>query len=138
MGLSSDQQKALVVSLKPKLTSAGLSTKLILYDHNWDDLDYARDILNDQNAYNAVDGTGFHCYGGNYWDPANLTDDFPDKNIYFTECTGHSGNDIWGPNTLRGFYISMVRGADRQSTVGSLILVSISLILKATNKKTLI
>ena len=101
MGMTSDQQKALVITLKPKLIAAGLSTEIILYDHNWEDLEYARNILSDTDTYDAVDGTGFHCYGGNFWDPANLTVDFPEKSIYFTECTGQSGNDIWGPNTLK-------------------------------------
>ena len=45
MGLTSDQQKDLVISLKQKLESSCLQTAIILYDHNWEDLEYARNIL---------------------------------------------------------------------------------------------
>lgn len=81
----------------------------------------------DSNAYNAVDGTGFHCYGGNYWDPANLTYEFPDKNIYFTECTGHSGNDIWGPNTLRWHQENLWIGQPKHARSKNVLLWNVAL-----------
>ena len=41
-------------------------------------------------------GTAFHCYGGNYQAPGILSQEFPSKSIFFTECTGHGEDDEEG------------------------------------------
>ena len=56
----------LVNLLGTKLSANGLDTKLIIYDHNWDNLDYASNILASDNVSELVDGTAFHCYGGDF------------------------------------------------------------------------
>ena len=79
--------------LGPAITEAGLETKILCYDHNYnlephDDnpgLPYPRTILSDSAASSYVEGTGFHLYAGQ---PKNMTvfhKEFPDKSIYFTE-----------------------------------------------------
>jgi glucosylceramidase len=42
----------------------------------------------DDVAGQYVAGTGFHCYAGNMDGPAEILASHPDKDIYFTECSG--------------------------------------------------
>ena len=71
------------------------STKLIIYDHNWDDLSYASSVLDPTDSDNSdvpafVDGVAFHCYAGTsvFDNPGKLAAQFPSKEIHFTECSG--------------------------------------------------
>ena len=67
------------------LAKAGLTTKIILYDHNCDRPDYPLTILQDPAANKYVDGSGFHLYGGTIDALTKVHDAFPTKNLYFTE-----------------------------------------------------
>lgn len=72
-------------NLGPAFQSAGIKTKIIVYDHNCDRPDYADSILNDKAAARYVDGSGFHLYGGKIEALTDLHNAHPDKNLYFTE-----------------------------------------------------
>jgi len=72
-------------NLGPALNKAGLKTKIILFDHNLDRIDYPLAILNDPDVSKYVDGSGFHHYGGEIAAMADLHIARPDKNLYFTE-----------------------------------------------------
>ena len=48
-----------------------------------------------QAATNAFTGAAFHCYGGNYEDQQSFVNAFPNKEVYFTECSGTMGSDWW-------------------------------------------
>ncbi len=71
--------------LGPALQRAGIKTKVILYDHNCDVPEYPLSILRDANARKYVDGSGFHLYGGKIEVLSQVRQEFPDKNLYFTE-----------------------------------------------------
>jgi glucosylceramidase len=99
------QEVALIDALGPALRKAGLSTKILGYDHNWSEhpndiantppgespeTEYPTEVLN-STAARWVAGTAYHCYSG---DPSRQTDlhrQFPDKGIWFTECSGSHG-----------------------------------------------
>jgi glucosylceramidase len=92
-------------ALGPAFQAAGLSTKIIVYDHNADVPDYPANILKDAAAYPFVDGSAFHLYGGSITALSQLHDAFPDKNIYFTEQwvggPGNFGTDLqWAVTNL--------------------------------------
>jgi glucosylceramidase len=73
--------------LEPAFGNAGITTKVLLYDHNPDVLSYPQSIYADPAAGKFVDGTAFHLYGGA---PSALTDvhnAYPNKNLYMTEQT---------------------------------------------------
>ena len=99
-------QAAVINELGPMLRDAGLATKIISFDHNWaehpDDIadaeelgvdpevNYPYDVLR-TSAARWISGTAYHCY---YGDPAAMTalhEAFPDKDIWFTECSGWHG-----------------------------------------------
>ena len=101
-----DQEEArLVETVGPALKRARLDTKLLGYDHNWtlhpNDVDlpganpeYAKDLLDDRGARRWLAGTAFHCYSGEPGGPVRAPHDLhPDKDIYFTECSGTQSSD---------------------------------------------
>jgi len=76
----------------PAFQAAGITTKIIIYDHNCDRPDYPIDILNDAAAKPFVDGSAFHLYAGDISALSTVHNAFPDKNVYFTELwTGANG-----------------------------------------------
>jgi glucosylceramidase len=87
--------------LGPKFQSAGINTKIIIYDHNWDNTDYAISILNDADARNFIAGSAFHAYAGNVTAMSTAHNAHPDKDLYFTEISGgawatdFSANMMW-------------------------------------------
>jgi glucosylceramidase len=90
------------------LRASGLGTEILAYDHNW--AEYPKDIastppdeISDINDYPQevlsspaarwVSGVSYHCY---YGDPSAMTalhNQFPDKDIYQTECSGSQSGD---------------------------------------------
>ncbi|UYZ63113.1 glycoside hydrolase family 30 protein [Hymenobacter weizhouensis] len=77
----------------PALRTAGLTTKIILYDHNLDRPDYPLSILQDPQASQYVDGSAFHLYAGSIETMSTVRNAFPGKHVYFTEqWTGGPGN----------------------------------------------
>jgi glucosylceramidase len=106
MVMQADEQADFVKNhLGPAFKAAGLTTKIIVYDHNADKPEYPAAILKDAAAYPYVDGSAFHLYGGNITALTQLHDAYPEKNIYFTEQwvggPGNFGNDLkWHVGTL--------------------------------------
>ena len=67
---------------------AGLGTKILIFDHNWDLIDYPISVLSDSNAARLAGGIATHCYGGSATAQDELHQRFPDKEIWMTECSG--------------------------------------------------
>jgi len=90
---AADQGLFIKESLGPAFISAGISTKIIVYDHNADQPDYPLSIYRDPEAARYVDGSAFHLYGGTINALTGVHNAFPDKNLYFTEqWVGAPGN----------------------------------------------
>jgi glucosylceramidase len=71
--------------LYPAFTKAGLTTKVLLFDHNTDRADYPLALLSDPVVSQFADGAAFHNYGGEMGAMSEVHMARPDKNIYFTE-----------------------------------------------------
>lgn len=90
---ASEQADFIKNHLGPAFKAAGITTKIILYDHNADRPDYPISIMNDPAAKAFVDGSAFHLYGGSITALTQVHDAHPDKNVYFTEqWVGGPGN----------------------------------------------
>ena len=83
--LESEQDIFIKDNLGPAFKKAGITTKIVLYDHNLDHPLYPLSILRDPAANRYIDGTGFHLYGGTVDAMTQVHDAFPRKNLYFTE-----------------------------------------------------
>lgn len=96
--LAAQQATFIKNNLGPAFQTAGINTKIIIYDHNCDRPDYPIAILNDAAANPYVDGSAFHLYGGNISALSTVHNAFPNKNVYFTEqwtsSEGNFGGDL--------------------------------------------
>ncbi|HWV67359.1 glycoside hydrolase family 30 protein [Chitinophaga sp.] len=85
-------------NLGPAFTTAGLTTKIIVYDHNCDHPDYPLTILADAAAAKFVHGSAFHLYAGDISALSTVHTAAPDKALYFTEqwtsATGSFDSDL--------------------------------------------
>jgi len=88
-------EAAIGQSLRSLMDSNGFSsTKIIGYEHNWNDAGgYPVQLMQQAGDYFA--GVSFHCYDGDVSDQASFTSQYPDKEVYFTECSGTIGSDWW-------------------------------------------
>lgn len=76
---------------------AGIKTKIVVYDHNYnyddnkpenaDQGQYPLKIYEDENAAKYIDGAAYHAYGGDKKEMLAVHDARPDKNLYFTEIS---------------------------------------------------
>lgn len=82
---SAEQRDFIKNNLGPAFQAAGITTKIILYDHNCDHPEYATAILSDPDAAKYIDGSAFHLYGGDISALSQVHNSFPAKNVYFTE-----------------------------------------------------
>ena len=79
-------------NLGPAFQTAALSTKIIVWDHNCDNANYPLTILSDAAAKAYINGSAFHLYAGDISALGVVHNQYPDKNVYFTEqWTGSTG-----------------------------------------------
>jgi glucosylceramidase len=85
-----DQTTALRDYILPALSGVSLTTKVLVYDHNWDTPTYPQAVLSDPTiqASAQVAGTGWHGYGGTPGVMATMQNYFPAKATYETEHSG--------------------------------------------------
>jgi glucosylceramidase len=86
--------------LGPKFQAAGLDTKIIIYDHNWDNTSYAISILNDPEAKTYIAGSAFHAYAGDVSAMSTVHNAHPGKELYFTEISGGAWATDFGSNLM--------------------------------------
>jgi len=98
MGLAAPDAITLSGQLGPKLQAAGLTAKILSYDHNWDNAWYPVQVLSDPVAGQYVAGAAFHCYGGDVTMQGQVWKAFPTKELHFTECSGGTWSNDFGSN----------------------------------------
>ncbi len=85
-------------NLGPAFQSAGLTTKIVTYDHNCDHPDYPMAVLSDTAANAFINGSAFHLYAGDISALSSVHNAYPDKQLYFTEqytpSTGSFAGDL--------------------------------------------
>ena len=99
MLMTATQQAEFIKShLGPAFRSAGLSTKIVIYDHNCDKPEYPIAVLSDAAANQYINGSAFHLYAGDINALSTVRSAFPNKDIYFTEqytaSNGNFGGDL--------------------------------------------
>ncbi len=87
--MPASQQKVFIGQyLGPALKTAGLPTQVLAYDHNWNHTEYPTEELQDPAAAPFLAGSALHCYGGTAAAQTPLHEQFPNKGIWLTECSG--------------------------------------------------
>lgn len=126
MVMPPEQQAELIRDyLGPALDDAGLDTQIIIFDHNWDLVQYPLKVLSDPEAAAYIDGVAFHCYGGDVSAQSVLHQAHPDQPVYFTECSGGGWATDWSDNVswnLRTLVIGNFRNWGRNLILWNLAL----------------
>ncbi|GMU91005.1 MAG: glucosylceramidase [Candidatus Hydrogenedentota bacterium] len=69
----------------PLFSAERIATRIWCFDHNFNNLAFPRTVLGDPEAAKYVEGTAFHLYEGRPEAMSALHDEFPDKQIFFSE-----------------------------------------------------
>lgn len=103
---AADQAAFIGKYLGPAMQAAGFgSTKILAYDHNWDHPEYPISVLDDLDANHYAAGAAFHCYAPDTSAQSTFKTAHPDKDVWFTECSGTVGSSfagdlVWNARTL--------------------------------------
>ena len=90
---SPDRAKIIGGFVGPIFRAHALKTQILDYDHNWDNPEMPWAVLSDPVARRYVAGVAWHCYEGDVPAQSQVHDAFPDKDTWFTECSGGE----WSP-----------------------------------------
>ena len=109
--ITASQEDSLIANnLGPTFANNGLNTKIIAYDHNWDNTSYPETILNDSAASQYVAGTAWHKYAGSVSAQTTVHNLYPNKGTFFTEASPSTGNTDWSTYfSNMGQYIDILR-----------------------------
>jgi glucosylceramidase len=107
-----EQAEFIKTALGPKFETAGIHTKIMVFDHNYnydnisDQFDYPVKIYGIPDAAKYVDGAAYHAYGGDKSELLDVHNAAPGKNLYFTEMSigvwnySFDGDLIWSMREL--------------------------------------
>jgi len=98
--MGTNQQVAVAIRVGQLFQSNGVSTRILCYDHNWDQFNYPITVLNNTTARQYLAGTAFHGYAGDVAAQSIVHDAHPDKDIYFTEMTSGTWSTNFGANLM--------------------------------------
>lgn len=109
-----ETQRASVIAnhLGPLFASRGIGTLIWDWDHNWDEPQAPLGVLADAGARQYVQGVAWHCYAGDVSAQGTVHDAYPDKDTYFSECSGGDWEPSYAKN-LSWFAGTLVVGATR-------------------------
>jgi glucosylceramidase len=106
--------------LGPVFKREAIRTRVLDWDHNWDQPQQPLTVLADPKAAAVVSGVAWHCYAGEVSVQAQVAAVHPDKDVFFTECSGGQ----WAPRFDESFSWTMsklVIGATRGGARGVLM-----------------
>lgn len=112
MLMAANEQKDFIINhLGPLFITEGITTKILLFDHNLDNPNYPISILNDNNIKQYVAGSAFHLYAGTIDNMSFVKNAHPDKDVYFTEQWVQAPGDF--PADIRWHVRELIIGASR-------------------------
>lgn len=126
-----EQRDFIKNALGPAFQKHGITTKILIFDHNYnyDDIadqnDYPHKILADAEAAKYIDGSAYHAYGGDKSELLDIQSHFPNKNLYFTEISiggwggGFGADLLWN---MREVFIGTINNYSKAVIVWNLML----------------
>lgn len=132
MYMSWQEQRDFIKSaLGPAFKNAGIDTKILVFDHNYNydnisgQKDYPLNIYKDNEASQYVAGSAWHNYGGSPSILAGIHNSAPEKDIYFTEASIGTWNYNFHScliNDFRDIFIQTMSNYSRGVTLWNLML----------------
>jgi len=90
MKMSAEQQIIFIRDhLAPAFAEANLRTKILGFDHNWDNPNYSNTLLNDAGTKAVIGGIAWHGYLGEPSAQTTVRNAHPTIDHFFTEITEH-------------------------------------------------
>ena len=115
-----DRARFLKDALGPALARRGQPVGVLDYDHNWDRPQDPLAVLADKDAARYVSGVAWHCYGGKPEAMEQVRIGHPDKDVFFTECSGGAWAPDWG-DSLEWMTDNLIIAPTRYGSRGSLL-----------------
>jgi glucosylceramidase len=100
--------------------NARVRPRILDWDHNWDEPQSPLAVLQDDVARPFVSGVAWHCYAGDVRAQSTVHEAYPDKETWFTECSGGAWAPDFGDN-LRWNTRTLIIGATRHWARGVLL-----------------
>jgi glucosylceramidase len=111
--------------LGPRLAQRRVGTRILDWDHNWDEPQSPLGVLADTVARAYVAGVAWHCYAGEVSAQSSVHNVHPDADVFFTECAGGDWAPNFGDNlrwNVRTLIIGTMRNWARGITLWNLAL----------------
>ncbi len=114
------QAARIVKDLGPKLESLDHDVKILSWDHNVNNLGtYLEELYGDEEASKYISGTAFHGYSGEYTEACEeMFEIYPDKELYLTEITEHSGSNDFARNLAYAAQNVTIEPVNKGSSAG--------------------
>lgn len=118
-------------ALGPAFKKAGLDTKILVFDHNYnydnmsDQAQYPLKIYADAQASAYIAGSAWHNYGGNVSELDKIVAGAPDKELYFTEASIGTWNYNFSScliNDMRDIFFGLLKRGGKGVTLWNLML----------------
>ena len=118
-------------ALGPAFAKAGLKTKILVFDHNYnydnmsDQAQYPLKIYADAQASAYIAGSAWHNYGGNVSELDKIVAGAPDKELYFTEASIGTWNYNFAScliNDMRDIFFGLLKRGGKGVTLWNLML----------------
>lgn len=119
---ASASERAAVIGrfLGPVLAGRKPRVGILEWDHNWDKPEQPLGVLADPVARAQIEGVAWHCYGGDSSVMAQVKQAYPEKDLFFTECSGGDWSPDWG-GTLEWMTDNLVIATVRAGGKGALL-----------------
>ena len=85
---AADRARFIGENLGPAFKQHGVRTRILEWDHNWDQPQQPLTALADPKAAPFIAGVAWHCYAGDVAAQGEVAAAHPDKDVFFTECSG--------------------------------------------------
>lgn len=119
---ASAAERAVVIGkhLGPALAARPQKVGILEWDHNWDKPEQPLAVLADPVARAHTEGVAWHCYGGSSDVMAQVKAAYPEKELFFTECSGGDWAPDWG-GTLEWMTDNLVIATVRAGGKGAIL-----------------
>ncbi|MCK5910111.1 MAG: glycosyl hydrolase [Caulobacter sp.] len=114
--LPQDRARFFGEHLAPRFEREKIKTRVLDWDHNWDQPQQPLTVLADPKARAFLTGVAWHCYAGEVSAQDKVRAAYPDKEVFFTECSGGE----WAPKfddsfswMMENLIIGSTRGGSR-------------------------